>query len=105
MSKAKFWDLHAKTILNNRQILIINKLRIFEERSHHTQIGMEYLPAIARRLHHCRDLGGIEPFDFLTWFEFAKADSAAFDDLVAALRATDEWKYVERESEIRVIRQ
>src|SRR5262245_37511196 len=30
--------------------------RIFEERSQHIQIGLRYLPAIARRLHHCRDL-------------------------------------------------
>ncbi len=42
---------------------------IFEESSQHTAIGLDYLPAIARRLHHCRDIG--EPFDFLTWFEFA----------------------------------
>lgn len=77
---------------------------IFEDRSHHTATGLKYLPAIARRLHHCRDLGESEPFDFLTWFEFAKADSSAFDDLVAALRATDEWKFVERESEIRVMK-
>jgi len=40
---------------------------IFEEDSHHIAIGLEHLPAIARRLYHCRDLG--EPFDFLTWFE------------------------------------
>ena len=44
---------------------------IFEAQSHHTQIGLDYLPAIARRLHHCRDLGEPQPFDFLTWFEFA----------------------------------
>src|SRR5215469_16632236 len=43
--------------------------RIFEESSHHIATGLEYLPAVARRLHHGRDLG--EPFDFLTWFEFA----------------------------------
>jgi hypothetical protein len=34
---------------------------IFEERSHHLVIGLRYLPAIARRLYHCHDLG--EPFD------------------------------------------
>ena len=28
------------------------------------------LASVARRLHHCRDLGPDEPFDFLTWFEF-----------------------------------
>jgi hypothetical protein len=50
--------------------------RIFEESSHHVAIGLGYLPAVARRLHHGRDLG--EPFDFLTWFEFAPERAAAF---------------------------
>ena len=75
---------------------------IFEARSSHIAIGLRYLPAIARRLHHSRDLG--EPFDFLTWFEFAPADAAAFDDLLAALRATEEWNYVEREVDVRLVR-
>lgn len=75
---------------------------IFEETSHHTQIGLDYLPAIARRLHHCRDIG--EPFDFLTWFEYAPAHVDAFDRLVGALRATPEWDYVEREVDIRLVR-
>lgn len=74
---------------------------IFEETSHHTAIGAAYLPAVARRLHHGRDLG--EPFDFLTWFEFAPDDATAFDALVAALRATPEWDYVEREVDIRLV--
>lgn len=78
--------------------------RIFEEQSQHTQIGLDYLPAIARRLHHCRDLSEAEPFDFLTWFEFAKADTAEFDKLLARLRASAEWQYVEREVEIRLMR-
>lgn len=77
---------------------------IFEDRSHHTEVGLKYLPAIARRLHHCRDLGESEPFDFLTLFDYAKADAAAFEDLVAALRATEEWKYVDREVDIRLVR-
>ncbi len=75
---------------------------IFEEASHHTQIGLDYLPAIARRLHHCRDLG--EPFDFLTWFEYAPKHADAFEQLVSALRATREWDYVEREIDIRLVR-
>ena len=29
---------------------------IFEEHSNHIKIGLHYLPAVARRLHHCRDL-------------------------------------------------
>jgi hypothetical protein len=77
---------------------------IFEERSRHIRIGLKYLPAVARRLHHCRDLGESEPFDFLTLFDFTKADVKAFDELVAALRETEEWKFVEREIDIRLTR-
>ena len=77
---------------------------IFEEQSHHTQIGLEYLPAVARHLHHCRDLSEPEPFDFLTWFEFGEKTAADFDRLLARLRASEEWKYVEREVEIRLVR-
>ncbi len=76
--------------------------RIFEERSHHVAIGLVHLPAVARRLHHARDLG--EPFDFLTWFEFAPSDAPGFQDLVERLRATEEWTYVEREVDIRLAR-
>ena len=63
---------------------------------------MDCLPAVARRLHHCRDQGG--PFDFLTWFEFAPINAAAFDGLLAELRGTTEWTFVEREVEVRVTR-
>lgn len=75
---------------------------IFEETSHHNAIGLEYLPAIARRLHHCRDIGG--QFDFLTWFEFAPQHRIAFDELVARLRSCPEWRYVEREADVRLER-
>jgi len=75
---------------------------IFEERSHHIGRSLAYISRIARRLHHSRDLG--ELFDFLTWFEFAPADAAAFDELTGVLRATEEWTYVEREVEIRLSR-
>lgn len=78
--------------------------QILEEQSRHIAIGLKYLPAIARRLHHCRDLGGSEPFDFITWFEYAPAHGSAFDELVAALRASPEWQYVEREADFRLIR-
>ncbi len=75
---------------------------ICEEQSRHTSIGMEYLPQIARRLHHGRDLG--EPFDFLTWFDFAREDEGLFDELLARLRAGAEWTYVTREIDIRLTR-
>ncbi len=74
----------------------------FEERSHHIATSLAYLPRIARRLHHGRDLG--EPFDFLTWFEYASAHASAFEELVELLRATEEWRYVVREVGIRLRR-
>ncbi len=77
--------------------------KIFETQSHHIRTGLKYLPAIARKLYHCRDIG--EPFDFLTWFEYAPSDLAAFEELVNALRKTEEWKYVDREIDIRLIRE
>jgi chlorite dismutase len=73
---------------------------IFESRSRHIKDSMPYLPRIARRLYHSRDLG--EPFDFLTWFEFAPEHSQAFDDLVGMLRSRDEWTFVDREADIRL---
>ncbi len=76
--------------------------RVFEAQSRHIAIGLQYLPAVARRLHHCRDLGADEPFDFLTWFEYAPSDSASFDQLLEALRTSPEWAYVDRESDIRL---
>ena len=77
---------------------------VFEEKSRHVAVGLKYLPGVARRLHHCRDLGEVELFDFLTLFDYAKADAGAFDDLVAALRETEEWRFVEREVDIRLVR-
>jgi chlorite dismutase len=77
---------------------------VFEEQSRHVQIGLKHLPTVARRLHHCRDLDPAEPFDFITLFDYAPADAAAFEDLVAALRASEEWKYVDREVDVRLAR-
>lgn len=75
---------------------------IFETDSRHTAIGLEYLPAVARQLFHARDVG--EPFDFLTWFEYAPEHAEQFEALVACLRATREWSFVEREIDIRLER-
>ena len=74
---------------------------------HITPMGTAALPAVARRLHHCRELGTPEeqPFDFLTWFEYSAADEPVFDELLARLRATPEWvEYVDREVEVRLKR-
>jgi len=75
---------------------------VFEERSRHIADSLPYLPRVARRLYHARDLG--EPFDFLTWFEFAPEHADAFEELVRLLRSREEWRYVEREVDIRVSR-
>lgn len=89
---AAWWDLTQE-----------ERRAVFEEQSRHIAIGMDYLPAIARSLFHCRDLRG--PFDFLTWFEYAPEHSTAFEDLVDRLRGTAEWAFVEREVDIRLIRE
>jgi chlorite dismutase len=75
---------------------------IMEEQSHHIGIGMEYLPAISRKLYHSRDFG--EPFDFITWFEYRPEHIRHFEQLLQRLRATVEWRYVEREVDIRLTR-
>lgn len=76
---------------------------IFEARSQHIAASLPYLPAIARQLYHCRDLGGA--FDFLTWFEFAPVHTDLFEELVSRLRRTEEWSYVEREVDLRLRRE
>ena len=77
---------------------------IFERQSQHTAIGLQALPAVARRLHHCRDLAEGEPFDFLTWFEFAPEDEPTFDEMLGRLRGSPEWSFVDREIDIRLER-
>lgn len=77
---------------------------IFEERSKHVTIGVNYLPEIARRLHHCRDLEGTQPFDFLTLFDYSPEHESKFNAMLAELRDTEEWKYVDREIDIRLVR-
>ena len=76
---------------------------IFEDKSRHIASTLKYLPAIARQLYHSRDLG--EPFDFLAWFDYAPEHAALFEDLVGELRTTEEWTYVEREVDVRAMRE
>ena len=75
---------------------------ILEEDSHHIAIGMGYLPAVARRLLHCRDLDGDAPFDFIGFLDFAPEFGAAFDEMLDRLRATREWSFMDREIDIRL---
>ncbi len=73
--------------------------RIIEDQSGHIKEGMNFLPGIARKLYHSKDLG--QPFDFITWFEFAPEHEKAFDALLSFLRNSEEWKYVIREVDLR----
>jgi chlorite dismutase len=75
---------------------------VLEGQSRHIALGLEYLPGVARRLHHSRDLG--EPFDFVTWFEYEPDQTDQFDELLARLRTTEEWTYVDREIDVRLTR-
>jgi chlorite dismutase len=77
---------------------------VFEDRSRHIAIGLHALPGVARRLHHCRDLAEPEAFDFVTLFDYAETDAPVFDQMLAQLRATEEWTFVEREVDIRLVR-
>lgn len=77
---------------------------VFETQSRHIALGLELGDGISRRLHHCRDLHEDAPFDFLTWVEYVPQDEARFDTLLARLRASEEWRYVEREVDIRLLR-
>lgn len=76
---------------------------IFARSAHHEN-GIKALPAIARRLHHCRDLATKEPFDFITLFEFAPESLSVFETLIAELRDSEEWQYIDREYELRLER-
>jgi hypothetical protein len=89
---AAWWDMTQE-----------ERRHIFENRSRHIAASVKYLPMIARQLYHCRDFG--EPFDFLTWFEFAPEHATLFEDLLATLRASEEWTYVEREVDVRLARE
>jgi len=86
---AAWWELNQD---ERREIL--------EAKSHHISSSLKYLPQVARQLYHCRDLG--EPFDFITWFEYAPEHATEFEELVAMLRATEEWTFVEREVDVRL---
>lgn len=76
--------------------------RAVYEKGSHLPIGLDYLPGVARKLYHSRDLG--EAFDFLTWFEFAPDQEEAFDHMLVRLRACAEWEFVDREVDIRLTR-
>jgi chlorite dismutase len=66
--------------------------------SAHTPVGAPYVETIFRKLYHSRYLG--TPYDFLTYFEFPVDEADTFRALLAALRATPEWAYVEEEHEV-----
>lgn len=69
----------------------------------HTRIGQAYVERVYRKLYHARYLTPDAPFDFLTYFEFARGDEPLFRELLAKLRNRDtnpEWSFVDREFEV-----
>jgi hypothetical protein len=41
----------------------------------------------------------------VTWFEYSSRDQSIFDDLAGALRSSMEWQYIEREVDIRLVKE
>lgn len=89
---AAWWDLAH----DEREEIIETQSRCLSDR-------LRFLTTFARRFLFGRDLG--EPFDIVTWLEYSPCDEALVNDLAAALRQTQEWKYVEREIDIRMVRE
>jgi hypothetical protein len=74
-----------------------------EGKKGHTAVGVSYLDRIHRKLYHTRYAVETRDHDFITYFEFDRAQTDDFKRLLAALRDTEqnpEWKYVDREYEI-----
>lgn len=76
------------------------KREIHDMESNKTARWLKHSNGIARQFHHSRELG--EPFDFLAWFEFSPKESGAFEEMMSSLRESEEWKYVEREVDVRL---
>jgi hypothetical protein len=74
-----------------------------EGKKGHTAIGADYVDRIHRKLYHTRYAVETRDHDFITYFEFERAQTDDFKRLLAGLRDTEknpEWKYVDREYEI-----
>ena len=74
-----------------------------EGKKGHTAIGAGYVDRIHRKLYHTRYAVETRDHDFITYFEFDRAQTDDFKRLLSALRDTEqnpEWKYVDHEYEI-----
>ncbi len=66
----------------------------------HTAIGLKYVDRIFRKLYYSRCLNDALSYDFLTYFEFKDVYEKDFRTLLAELRDTREWTFVNFELEI-----
>jgi hypothetical protein len=69
----------------------------------HTAIGAKYAEQIYRKLYHTRYAVETTDHDFITYFEFERKHTGAFESLLTHLRdpkQNPEWNYVDREYEI-----
>jgi hypothetical protein len=74
-----------------------------EGKKGHTAIGAGYVDRIHRKLYHTRYAVETRDHDFITYFEFDRAQTDDFKRLLSALRDTEqnpEWQYVDHEYEI-----
>jgi len=79
----------------------------FRSDERHTAIGLRYADRIFRTLYHSRYLGLPTAYDFITYFEFSRAQAADFRRLLAELRDPNknpEWTYVDLEHEIWMVK-
>jgi chlorite dismutase len=66
----------------------------------HTAIGLKYVDRVFRKLYHSHCLNTGLGYDFLTYFEFEDIYEKDFRTLLAELRDTKEWTFVNLEFEI-----
>ncbi len=66
----------------------------------HTAIGLKYVDRIFRKLYHSRCLNAVLSYDFLTYFEFRDVYEKDFRALLAELRDTKEWTFINLEFEL-----
>lgn len=75
-------------------------------REGHVAAGLPHARSIVQKLYHGRPVAGAG-WDFVTYFEFEPAARGVFEGLLAGMRdaaRNPEWDYVERETELWLVR-
>ncbi|MBT7272624.1 MAG: hypothetical protein HN885_06455 [Nitrospina sp.] len=95
LSKTSAW--WALTQEKRQSYFHENPTQFGKDHLSHNGVGFKYINRIFRKLYHSRFIDPGQ--DFMTYFEFADADTEVFDALLAGLRddkrLNQEWIYVE----------